>query len=163
LSTTPLPPIIHPVAVRTILPLSITALEEPYLITGAGDVIRVYDISSPSDPELVKEVDGHWHVVTMLRLWSRKFVGNDGKARVEPWIVSTSLDGTIRKWRLSGTFFFLRSARHRVLILESDLLTTATTVPVAKLEPVVDPPKPENKFEMTAEEERELAELLDSD
>jgi hypothetical protein len=50
-----------------------------------------------------------------------------------------------------------------VLIQESDLLNIATTVPVAKLEPVVDPPKPEDKFEMTAEEERELAELLDSD
>jgi hypothetical protein len=50
---------------------------------------------------------------------------------------------------------------HCVLILESDLLNT---VPVAKQpELVVDPPKSEDKFEMTAEEERELAELLDSD
>src|ERR1700722_7677688 len=100
--STPLPPIAHPVAVRTILPLALTDLAEPYLITGAGDIIRVFDVSSPREPELISEIDAHWHDVTILRLWMRKFVGPDNKARIEPWIVSTSLDGTIRKWRLSG-------------------------------------------------------------
>lgn len=101
-SSKPLPPITHPVAVRTILPLSLTDLAEPYIITGAGDVIRVYDVSSPEEPELIAEVDAHWHDVTALRLWARKTTGADGKARVEPWIISASLDGTIRKWRLNG-------------------------------------------------------------
>jgi hypothetical protein len=60
--------------------------------------------------------------------------------------------------------FSSASDEHCVLILESDLLNTATTVPAAERpELVVDPPKSEDKFEMTAEEERELAELLDSD
>lgn len=103
----PAPPITHPVAVRSVLPLLLTDLAEPYIITGAGDIIRVYDVSSPEDPELVGEVDAHWHDVTAIRLWVRKSVGVDGKTRIEPWIVSTSLDSTIRKWRLSGECFLI--------------------------------------------------------
>lgn len=103
-ATKPPPPITHPVPVRSVLPLSLTDLAEPYLITGAGDVIRVYDLSSPDEPELIADVDAHWHDVTALRLWVRKFSAEDGKTMVEPWIVSASLDGTIRKWRLSGMF-----------------------------------------------------------
>lgn len=95
------PPITHPLAVRAILPLLLTDLAEPYLLTGAGDVIRIYDVSS-DEPELIGEVDAHWHDVTAIRLWIRKTVGKDGKTRVEPWIISASLDGTIRRWRLSG-------------------------------------------------------------
>lgn len=100
----PIPPITHPTAVKAILPLALTFLQEPYLLTGAGDVIRVYDVATPEEPELIREVDAHWHDVTALRLWMRTtpVQGGQGKLQVEPWIVSTSLDGTIRKWRLSG-------------------------------------------------------------
>ncbi len=94
--------ITHPTTVRCILPLSTTDLAEPYVLTGAGDMIRVYDVSSPQEPELISEMDAHWHDVTALRLWVRKFAGDDGRQRVEPWIISASLDGTIRKWRLTG-------------------------------------------------------------
>ena len=97
-----LPPITHPVAVRSLLPLSLTELAEPVVITGAGDLIRVYDLSTPEEPELVNEIDAHWHDVTSIRLWVRKTIGEGGKTRVEPWVVSASLDGTIRKWRLHG-------------------------------------------------------------
>ncbi|PIL23862.1 transporter [Ganoderma sinense ZZ0214-1] len=95
-------PIQHPTAVKTILPLSLTSLGEPYLLTGSGDVIRVYDVSSLHEPELIAETDGHWHDVTGLRLWIReaKIEGEPGKVRREPWIVSTSLDGTLRRWKL---------------------------------------------------------------
>jgi len=95
-------PIIHPLSVRAILPLQLTELGEPYLITGCGDVLRTYDVSSLDEPELVKEMDAHWHDITAIRLWMRQSVGEDGKTRVEPWVVTTSLDGTIRKWRLAG-------------------------------------------------------------
>jgi WD40 repeat protein len=98
-------PINHPLPVRCLLPLSLTPLGEPYLLTGAGDVIRVYDVSSLDEPELLGEVDAHWHDVTALRLWMKKWVGEDGKVRVEPWIVSGSLDGTLRKWRLTGKLY----------------------------------------------------------
>lgn len=99
-------PINHPTAVKTLLPLQLSILEEPYLITGAGDVIRTYDISSlDSPPELLSTIDAHWHDVTLLKLWMR--VTEEGKIkRTEPWIVSASLDGTLRKWRLAGQTSF---------------------------------------------------------
>lgn len=100
----PTPPITHPKAVRAILPISLTPLSEPYLLTGSGDVIRVYDLSTPHEPELLNEVDAHWHDVTALRLWMRRSAveGQAGKVMVEPWVISTSLDGTIRRWKLLG-------------------------------------------------------------
>lgn len=103
----PTPPLTHPTAVRAVLPLALTPLAEPYVLTGAGDYIRAYDVSSHDEPELLGETDAHWHDVTALRLWMRRSaVTEDGaksaKVTVEPWIVSASLDGTVRKWRLAG-------------------------------------------------------------
>lgn len=95
-------PITHPVAVRAILPLSLTDLGEPYLLTTAGDVLRTYDISELDEPDLLSEVDAHWHDITAIKLWMRKTAGEDGKTRIEPWILTTSLDKTIRRWKLSG-------------------------------------------------------------
>ncbi|KAF5387071.1 hypothetical protein D9615_001674 [Tricholomella constricta] len=135
----------HPVGVRSVLPLALTELAEPYLITGAGDILRVYDISTPEEPELLRDLDAHWHDITAIRLWKRVTVGGDGKTRIEPWIISTSLDGTIRKWRLS------------------ELLMPA---PSSGPEPSTIAPAPANKvdgFQMTEDEERELAELSGSD
>jgi len=140
--------ITHPVAVRSILPLSLTDLAEPYIITGAGDIIRIYDVSNSDEPEWIGEIDAHWHDVTALRLWVRKSIGDDGKTRVEPWIISASLDGTIRKWRLQD------------LLNPSPVVSTIETKQCAT--PPISKSKDESKFEMTEEEERELAEL-DSD
>ncbi|KAF9013557.1 WD40 repeat-like protein [Hymenopellis radicata] len=139
--------IAHPTAVRCLLPISLTDLAEPYLITGADDSIRSYDISSLQEPDLLGVVDAHWHDVTELRLWMRTTSGDDGQIRVEPWVISASLDGTLRKWRLS------------------ELLSPPPPPPASK-QPSV-PPVPavpeESDFQMTEEEERELAELMDSD
>ncbi|OBZ75742.1 hypothetical protein A0H81_04463 [Grifola frondosa] len=41
------------------------------------DVIRVYDVSAPEEPELLSEVDAHWHDVTALRLWMRRSATED--------------------------------------------------------------------------------------
>lgn len=138
--------IAHPTTVRCILPLSTTDLAEPYVLTGAGDMIRVYDVSSPQEPELISEMDAHWHDVTALRLWVRKFVGDDGRQRVEPWIISASLDGTIRKWRLTE-------------LLKPMSSVNATSGNQEK--EVEKPSEPENPFQMSEEEERELADLMD--
>ena len=100
--TKPFKPLTHPVAVRAILPLNLTNLSEPYLLTAAGDVLRVYDVSTLDEPEYISEVDAHWHDITAVRLWMRKFARDDGKTLVEPWIITTSLDRTIRKWKLTG-------------------------------------------------------------
>lgn len=99
-------PLAHPVAVRALLPLALTDLGEPYLLTAAGDVLRTFDVSEPDAPQLLSQIDAHWHDITAIRLWIRRTVGDDGKTRVAPWIVTTSLDRTIRKWRLTGWYFF---------------------------------------------------------
>ncbi|KAK2467057.1 hypothetical protein APHAL10511_001315 [Amanita phalloides] len=132
-------PITHPTGVRAILPLPLTALSETYLVTGAGDVIRTFDISNLEEPELLGEVDAHWYDVTSIRLWVRQVKGQDDKARIEPWVITASLDGTLRKWKLSE------------LIDPSTLpkLVQATPTPAASLSA------------LTEEEERELAELMD--
>ncbi|KAG5645892.1 hypothetical protein DXG03_005039 [Asterophora parasitica] len=139
----PTPPIAHPVAVRSILPLALTELAEPYLITGAGDYLRVYDLSTPEEPELLRDLDAHWHDITAIRLWKRSSLGLDGQTRIEPWVISTSLDGTIRRWRLSE------------LLVPAPL--TGSTPPAT----VSVPDDHTDGFQMTEDEERELAELLD--
>ena len=106
-----MPPITHPTGFRAVLPLPIhpqlDADAFPYLLGGSGDLIRVYDISSLEEPEFIREVEGHWHDVTHLRVWLRDRKEGKGK---EVWIVSASLDGTLRKWRLAGKQFPSRRA-----------------------------------------------------
>ncbi|KAF9532348.1 WD40-repeat-containing domain protein [Crepidotus variabilis] len=135
-------PLVHPVAVRALLPLDLTDLGEPYLITAAGDVLRTYDVSTIDQPELLGQVDAHWHDITSIRLWNRATTGEDGKTRVEPWIVTTSLDRTIRKWKLS---YLLNPPPPLAIIANSNLQ-----------------PVPEEAA-LTEEEERELAELMEDD
>lgn len=112
------PPLEHPAAAKALLPLSLPALSLPedladaidaYLITAYSDTLRIYDVSAPHEPELLREeTEGHWHDVVALALWLRGVdveLSNGGpKTRVEPWIVSASLDGTIQRWRLAGEF-----------------------------------------------------------
>ncbi|KAH8108141.1 WD40 repeat-like protein [Cristinia sonorae] len=140
--TKPPPPLTHPKAVKAILPLNVTPLAEPYLLTGSGDIIRAYDMSSPEEPDLLGETDAHWHDVTALRLWMRKTKTHDGKTLVEPWVISTSLDRTIRKWRLA------------------DLLKPPPPKPVEEKPPVENT---SDAYKMSEEEERELAELMGND
>jgi hypothetical protein len=138
-----LKPLSHPIAVRAILPLSLTVLGEPILLTASGDLLRTYDVSEPDDPQLLSEVDAHWHDITAIKLWVRKNVGDDGRTRVEPWIVTTSLDKTIRRWRLA------------------ELLKPAPPTLVVKVEEVKAAAP--STSDLTEEEERELAELMGDD
>ncbi|KAF8123792.1 WD40-repeat-containing domain protein [Boletus edulis] len=145
--TRPIPPLNHPRPVRAVLPLSLTPLAEPYAVTAYGDVIRLYDLSIISEPEILGEIDAHWHDVTAVRLWMRTSKNEAGQTRIEPWIVSTSLDGTIRKWRFS------------------QLAASTLENPAGSTQPVVITPVPEPAGdapadELTEEEERELAELM---
>jgi hypothetical protein len=98
-------PLEHPaLAVKSLLVLPLTDLGESYLLTAAGDYLRVYDISTLAEPELVSNTDVHWHDITAIRLWYRA-KKTDEVTHVEPYIVTTSLDQSIRKWRLAGTLF----------------------------------------------------------
>ncbi|KAG1759697.1 WD40-repeat-containing domain protein [Suillus occidentalis] len=146
-----IPPLTHPLPVRAILPLALSDLEEPYIVTGYGDVIRLYDVSTPSEPEVLGEIDAHWHDVTALRLWVQKSRTDDGRTRIEPWIISTSLDGTIRRWRFS------------------ELHDSKPDNPAGQSKATVIAPTPQpsgnakDQVEITEEEERELAELMEED
>jgi WD40 repeat protein len=103
----PYPPITEKKAVKAILLLQLhpqlSAGAFPYLLVATGDIIRVYDVSSLDEPELIRDVEGHWHEVTGFQVWLRDVKDRKGK---EVWIVSSSLDRTLRKWRLSGKVTF---------------------------------------------------------
>ncbi|KAG8952623.1 hypothetical protein FRC04_003985 [Tulasnella sp. 424] len=146
----------HSKPVRSLLLLSNSSIAQPYLLTGNGDVIRVYDISELVDEDedsgasgdrkpltevsgvarLLNEVDVHSHSVTSLQLWLKT---SSDTPNGEPWIVSGSLDGTVRRWRLSE----LAAGKK------------------------FSPPEPTTKGTgdslLTEEEERELAELMEED
>ena len=96
--------IVHSQSINAILPLSLTGLSEPYIVTASGEVVQVYtfDPDAPEDkPELVGEIDAHWHDVTDLGLWMH-VLEKDGKKYIETWILSASLDATLRRWQLEG-------------------------------------------------------------
>jgi hypothetical protein len=156
-----LKPLSHPIAVRAILPLSLTVLGEPILLTASGDLLRTYDVSEPDDPQLLSEVDAHWHDITAIKLWVRKNVGDDGRTRVEPWIVTTSLDKTIRRWRLAGKRTLFGEWANALLIFRSELLKPAPPTLVVKVEEVKAAAP--STSDLTEEEERELAELMGDD
>lgn len=162
--TKPIPPLTHPHPVRALLPLSSTPIEEPYLVTVYGDVIRLYDVSTVSEPEILGEIDAHWYDVMSVRLWLRISEKEGGRAAIHPFIVSTSLDGTIRKWRLSGkpSCVFLS-----LLIVHSlvELTSSAPEDPAGLSQPTVAvcPTEPGKTSDLTEQEERELAELMEED
>jgi len=135
--------IAHPAPVKSILPLALTEIAEPYLISGAGDLLHVWDLTTPAEPEQIREVDAHWHDITAIRLWRRTSRHVNGSLIVEPWIVTTSLDGTVRRWKLA------------------DLLTPTPSNGERKL--CTDQAPPKTGFGLTEEEKRQLDELLDSD
>ena len=85
--------------VKSILPLSLTLVNEPLLIVGTGEEIMSFDVSELDRPEHKGSVDAHWHDITALRLWVKK---SNTPSGYEPIIVSASLDGTVRRWTLKG-------------------------------------------------------------
>ena len=100
----PSPPVTHGIGFRAVLPIYLHSQLDsdafPYLLAGSGDCIRAYDVSSVDEVEFIREVEGHWHDVTHLRIWIQQSA--DGTRR-DVWVVSGSLDNTLRKWKLSGT------------------------------------------------------------
>jgi len=88
----------HPRFVKSILP-SPNGL--PYIITGSDDEdMRVWDISTITDPKAkpLSVVPGHCGEVTALATWVKE--DESGKRVVS--VVSASLDGTLRRWTMSG-------------------------------------------------------------
>jgi WD40 repeat protein len=98
-------PFVLPSAAGAILPLQVTPLGEPYLLTAHANLIRIYDLTTFDEPEVVKDLDGHWHTVSGLRFWPRSREDDVGRISLEPWILSTSLDGTLRRWKVKGALY----------------------------------------------------------
>jgi len=144
----PSPPITHTTAFRAVLPVYLHSKLDsdafPYLLAGSGDSIRVYDISSFDEVELIKVVEGHWHDVTHLRTWLQESA--DG-TRKDVWVVSGSLDDTLRKWKLSGLVVPTPPVTE-----EQNLTPTKNTTS-----------GPRELLGLTEEEEKELAELMDDE
>ncbi|KAI0306771.1 WD40-repeat-containing domain protein [Multifurca ochricompacta] len=138
----PSPPIVHRAAFRTVLPIYLHPKLDPetfsYLLAGSGDSIIVYDVSSLDEAELVREVQGHWHDVTHLQIWLQE-------PTRDVWVVSGSLDGSLRKWKLSELVV------PPSLIKEESKRTTAKT------------DESRRPLDLTEEEEKELAELMEDE
>lgn len=153
--------ITHTKAFRAVLPVYLHPELDPdafpYLLAGSGDCIRVYDLPSLDEPELIKEIEGHWHDVTHLRTWIQ---GSGDGARRDVWIVSGSLDGTLRKWKLSGRHgvsALCWPCLHRVFL---ELVAPPSSQNAATAN---DTSQTEAPLGLTEEEERELAELMGDD
>lgn len=156
-SSPPLPPtsISHPDYVKCLLLLPSSFHPSfPLLLTGSTDEdIRVFDVSSilenpgnigsdgaqEGEGEGVQEkkpVVAHYMEVTGLQPWLRDV---DGKK--EAWIVSSSLDCTLRRWSMR------------------DIMDPPVLPELKKEEDEAE----DEENPMTAEEEAELAELMGDD
>ncbi|GAA5890168.1 hypothetical protein JCM5296_002837 [Sporobolomyces johnsonii] len=167
---TPLLRLPHPSQVRSLLPLAsaLPALSAPYLLTAASDeLIRIFSLAdSACDPDparerrrewrgiglaegtvpdgCVREVEGHTHEIVQLRAYvseGKEEEGEGGGKKREAWILSASLDGTLRRWRWPE---MLTEEREKLVVV-----------------PVVEEERKESL--LTEEEERELEELMADD
>ncbi|GEM06657.1 WD repeat protein [Rhodotorula toruloides] len=155
----------HPAQTRSLLPLSLSSLAYSpsaaqhihYLLTGSSDeLIRIFNLSDSSlDPSptreqkrdwrgialeasstpdgCVKEIEGHTHEIVQLCAYTT--------STGEAWLLSASLDGTLRRWKWPDV---LKEKTDKLVIV-----------------PVEEEPKKESL--LTEEEERELAELMGED
>jgi WD40 repeat protein len=100
--------------VRSLLLLPSTFHPSPLLLCGAADQdTRVYDLSSTLESasrssqthtagegraKEVSRIKGHWADVIDLDVWVKEVEGG----KKEAWVVSASLDETLRRWNMQG-------------------------------------------------------------
>ncbi|CCV00166.1 unnamed protein product [Malassezia sympodialis ATCC 42132] len=71
------------VPARSVLPL---AVDDLVLLGCVDGTLQLWSLAHGA---CVHVLDGHWHEVTFLSVWHRA---------TEPYVVSASLDGTVRRW-----------------------------------------------------------------
>lgn len=132
-------------------------------MSGSGDLLTAWDVSAfgerDGETEVLSKVDAHWHDITGVGLWTRTVDG-----RKEPWIVTASLDGTLRRWKLSRAYSTciipLPSLIKRVDIInqkyEMDIRSTYGQQENRTL-------GASSGMKLSAEEEAELAALMSDD
>ncbi|KAF8754366.1 WD domain, G-beta repeat [Rhizoctonia solani] len=159
-------------------PPNVSGLARPYYGSAAGS-LHIWDLEWTGDGDDPAVIDGsgahesgmvdvHSHDVSALALWVRQPVtesaietANEGKElprvkSVEAWVVSGSLDGTLRRWRLSDLLDGKYNTNTEAAA-ESQV-DTSSSKPPRNL-----PDEKSKAFTMTEEEERELAELMSDD
>ncbi|KAJ1307418.1 hypothetical protein OPQ81_001520 [Rhizoctonia solani] len=169
----------HATHVKSLIPLHLTPTGLPTLITGSSTgALHIWDLEWQGDGDDPAVIDGngaresgmvdvHSHDVTGIALWVRQPVAeaatetaSEGKElprvkSLEAWIISSSLDGTLRRWRLSD----LLDGKYNTIAHEATESQVDASGPVSKT-----PQNPlggkSKSFAMTEEEERELAELM---
>lgn len=135
------------------------------VVTGCADedvrVFRASDVYAARAEDLgvqcIKQQQGHWHEVEFLGLWNGIIAESEEEEPTPPiqqkqprwYVISTGLDASIRRWELS------------------ELLSPHKRAENGAAVPKAEPPKAKSKVAgasgMTAEEERELEELMMSD
>ncbi|KAG9103127.1 hypothetical protein FRC06_000153 [Ceratobasidium sp. 370] len=173
--------VLHPTHVRSLLPVHLTPAAAPVLLSGGSDgAIRIWDLQDGEDDIAAIDgrgvnkdgvVDVHSHDVSALGLWVRdpsveKDKTADGFAQVrqvEAWVVSASLDGTLRRWKLDD----LVDGKHNTRTESGPAAPTDPdwTTPgwqSANFKPTQQPSADQQpkSFAISEEEERELAELM---
>jgi hypothetical protein len=81
--------------------------EPIYLITGTGDNLYTWDIASfalgEDKADLLSDLECHADDITSISIWEELGTANEPQlGKLETWVVTGSLDGTIRRWRLTG-------------------------------------------------------------
>lgn len=184
--TTPHVKIQHDDFVKSVLPLSLHLPASPpfeqystAVVTGGSDEhLRLFPhpssttLTAARDDGEVYEVESHWHEITSLAVWLRTPTSAESvlppiRGREEVWVVSASLDGSIRRWNVESIAKLprpemVRPTQHEREVQEWD---QHSLPPIAangnKGQDTVVGSK--GGVQMTAEEEAELAELMDSD
>jgi WD40 repeat protein len=143
-------------------------LAKKSLVTNAANALEAYK-DGKVPPGLVYELEGHFHEVCKLMLWSAKEErdvdgfsqgrsSSSASDRGEVYIVSAGLDCTVRKWKLKD---MLELARIGGAGRDKDERTECEN---KTLEDIRNGREEQPKTSaMTAEEEAELAELMDED
>ncbi|SPO24805.1 uncharacterized protein UTRI_01795_B [Ustilago trichophora] len=163
--------------VKSVLPLALhlspssstshyfDTFSEAVLTAGSDEHLRLHTLS---DEEII-EVEGHWHEVTSLALWSRSPAASASSCTStvlplakseELWVVSAGLDGSIRRWNLNSIATLPKPELKPVMEEERKL---GADWDQNSLPPMTVKKQGENAVvgvQMTAEEEAELAELM---
>ncbi|SNX83266.1 uncharacterized protein MEPE_01973 [Melanopsichium pennsylvanicum] len=192
--STPCVKIIHKDFVKCVLPLAFS-LHPTYshfdrfseaVVTGASDEhVRLFSNPFNTDGQ-VNEVEGHWHEITSLAIWTRNATTSISNAEftkttttttttsiptandIETWIISAGLDGSIRRWNLAS-IQTLPKPQLQPLIQQDQTKINAnwneeSLPPVAPRRIVGDHvPIVSEALQITADEEAELAELMAND
>ncbi|CBQ71838.1 conserved hypothetical protein [Sporisorium reilianum SRZ2] len=161
----------HTDFVKTVLPLHLSLPSSTVVTGGSDEHIHVF----PSPSSSPSTIEAHWHELTALSLYLRPHTAYTPASTLpapstdETWIVSASLDGSVRRFNLD-TIASLPApqlvrpsvgvrAQGRAEQWDQYSLPPASAAKLAGEDTVVGG----KGVKMTAEEEAELAELMDSD